>query len=85
VRSFSNNPPCAAFLFLSAAQANAARIEVPGVLAAVPAGDLLEWAALIRNNPPPRTLIAAGRVVPQPNGQRAASVMVWLEPPRLAP
>ena len=67
----------------SAAEMDAARIEVPTVLSSIPAADLAAWSTLIRANPSPSALIAAGRPAPQANGQRAATITLWLDlPPR---
>jgi hypothetical protein len=69
----------------SAAEIDALRIGVPAVLSSIPAADLAEWTTLIRANSAPHALIAAGRLVPQTTGQRAANIAanitVWLEPP----
>jgi hypothetical protein len=64
----------------SAAEMDAARIEVPAILSSIPAADLAAWAKLIRANPSPSALIAAGRTAPQTNGQRAATITLWLDP-----
>ncbi len=67
----------------TAAEMDAARIEVPAVLSSIPASDLAAWSTLIRANPSPSALIAAGRIAPQANGQRAATITLWLDlPPR---
>jgi hypothetical protein len=69
----------------SAAEIEAMRLSVPAVLAAIPAADLAEWTTLIRSNPSPHALIANGRMVPQPTGQKAATITVWTEPATALP
>ena len=60
----------------------AARIEVPAMFGALPAGEAASWARLMRDNPPIGKLLAQAQPIPNETRGRAVSLAVWIDPPK---
>ena len=60
----------------------AARIEVPAMFGALPAGEAASWARLMRDNPPIGRLLAQAEPIPSETRGKAVSLAVWIDPPK---